>query len=253
MSDRRTFLRGLASLPLVGGSVALIGTTSQAFAAKVGGVSTPSMVSLTQASDPDAELVALGREWQAADDHCDHACDALDAAVERLRDIDPPEALFRRRSDSIAFTSVAHRFRDTKRLWFPRNAVEELRTYAFVNPWGDPLVDDRARRDEIVAAYDAWRAEISADQQATGYTSAFEVYEAAVAASRQLRLRIIAKPAITLAGVMVKARVVGRAYDNLDELRELVTHSHKQGASDADAMATSAMVDLLSMQARAAA
>ena len=253
MADRRTFLRQFVALPLVGSSVALIGTTSQAFAAKVEGAETLSMVSLTQASDLDAELIALGHEWQAAADHCDHACDALDAAGERLRDIHPPEALFRRPSDSIAFTSVAHPYRDMRRLWFPRDSVEDLRIYAFVNPWGDPLVADQARRDEIVAAYDAWRAEISADQQATGYTSAFEVYEAAVAASRQLRLRIIAKPAITLAGVMVKARVVGRAYDNLDELRELVTHSHEQGESDADAMATSAMVDLLSMQVRAAA
>lgn len=236
MSDRRTFLHGLASLPLAGTSLALLCATAAAAPA-----------------DPDAELIALGREWQSADDHCDHACDALDAAAERLRDIDPPEALFRRRSDSIAFTSVAHRFRDTKRLWFPRDAVEELRTYAFVNPWGDPLVDDRARRDEIVAAYDAWRAEISADEQVMGYTAAFLTYEAAVAACRQLRLRIMSKPAATLAGVMVKARVIERAYDGLDELRELVAHSHEQGASDADAMATSAIVDLLAMQAKVAA
>ena len=252
MSDRRSFLRGLASLPLIGGGVTLIGTTSQAFAAKVEGVETPSMGSLTQASDPDAELIALGREWQAAADHCDRACDALDAAGERLRDINPPEALFRRPSDSIAFTSVAHRFRETRWLWFPRDSVEDLRTYAFVNPWGDPLVRDQARRDEIVAAYDAWRAEIAADQQATGYTAAFEVYEAAIDVSHQLRQRIIAMRATTLAGVMVKARVIEHGYGSLAEMRVELKNSLGEGQSDVDTMAVSAMVDLLSMQAAAA-
>ena len=203
-------------------------------------------------ADPDAELIALGREWQAADDHCDNACDALDATAERLGDIDPPEAMFRRLSDSIAFTWLAHRFRETKRLWFPRNSVEKLRTYEFVNPWGDPLVRDQARRDEIVAAYDAWRAEIAADEQARGYSAAFATYEAAVANNHQLRRRIISMRATTLAGVMVKALVVKRSYGDLAELQAELEHSLGEGASDADTMAISVIVDLLSMQARVA-
>ena len=72
-----------------------------------------------------------------------------------------------------------------------------------------PNLPARARRDEIVGACDRWSVERKAAHDACGLTATIAEQDAANEANRELRHRIMATPALTMAGVMLKARIAG--------------------------------------------
>ena len=199
--------------------------------------------------DPDAELIALGREWQASAERCTLADKALDEAALRTRDIEPPQALFLRPTDGWHFRWFAKGQHDDRGRWYAPGAVEKLRTYDFVNPCGDRCRDG-ARRDEIVAAHDAWAAEIAAMEEAAGFTAAEAESEAAHDENRTLRGRIQMAEADTMAGVMTKARIAGWCWRHSDDMRERVADDLKERNTSGEAMSFSLAADLVAMLER---
>ena len=141
MADRRTFLQGLAA------TVAIPATVSARAA---------------DATEPDAELIALGQEWATSRERLDAAWEAHEDACDRWDGGPPPAAeLFVRKFDSpLSYSAV--RYNADKVRWYGRpeiverlrcldlEAVPEIhRTDGILQP-AVPDLKARARRDEIV-------------------------------------------------------------------------------------------------------
>lgn len=202
---------------------------------------------------PDAALLALGRRWQASAERCDRARAALDEACGGTREVEPPEALYYRETDGFTLACLARgKHHETGRRWFSPGAVETLRTYTFVDPWGRPIPYEQARQAEILAAHDGWTAEIAAGEEASGYTAAEVEDEASTEENRELRRRIMTARAVTLDGVMVKARVAGWCWGGSAEMVTDVASEAESGHLTSEWVAASAVADLVAMLERAA-
>ena len=218
------------------------------------------------ASSPDAELLDLGREWSISAARGDRAREALWAAEERWADPEAPEALFHRPGDFRFFFGFhGHRYRFGERRWYGApssiaylRAAPLCRTPEFHLDDGTvvpakPNLPARARRDEIVGAYDRWSSERKTAQDACGLTAANEEEDAANEENRELRHRIMATPALTLAGVMLKARIAGWCFGGSVEMDDYVESCLREGNLSGEAVAFSAARDLVAMQEGAAA
>jgi hypothetical protein len=221
---------------------------------------------IADAPSPDAELLDLGREWSTSAAREDRAREALWAAEERYADPEVPEALFHRPGDFrffFGFQGCGYHFTD--RRWYGApSSIAYLRAAPLcrmpefhlddgtVVP-AKPNLAARARRDEIVGAYDRWSAERKATQDACGLTAANEEEDAANEDNRELRHRIMATPALTLAGVMLKARIAGWCFGGSVEMNDYVESYLKEGNLSGEAVAFSAVRDLVAMLEWAAA
>lgn len=184
------------------------------------------------APHPDARLMAL---WDAYQD----ACDAEDEAVrieERLfdewqaRSPERPDVLLVRPEDQLG-VNTGHVTDHDGVAWYSPAAVDHLRTKRQVRrierkpqpgeygrewqEWevivsGVPCPERQARAAEIVAAYDAWKAEDARVQDEIGLAA--QQAESARCSSVVYRLEreIITAPARGLEGLAVKALVLQR-------------------------------------------
>ena len=232
MADRRTFLQGLAA------SVAIPATV-------------PARAS--DAVEPDAELIALGQEWSASRERLDAAWEEHDAATDRYGDgpVPPPE-LFVRQSDG-AMPYYACKHQPSGLAWYGTPSVmEQIRGLPLDRmPAGilldgsiRPAVPDlpaRTRRAEIVAAYERWQADVTAATDACGLTAAIASTNAEIEINSALRRRIIDTPAVSLQGLLVKARVAVQCHGGLEEMRE---DAFKRSPTD-EALMCSLVLDLL--------
>ena len=147
----------------------------------------PSTGMSTEATELQVELETTAKRHRLALKRCDEADEAMVWPV-------VPEALFRQPRDGVhfAFTRPG-RHSDTHRLWwgYPGD-VADLRGMQLAYLDGSPIVDARARRDEIVAAHFEYRASVAAAELAAGLPAAEAEYEEAADAFYDVTDRLIA-------------------------------------------------------------
>lgn len=149
----------------------------------------------------DGGLLALGRKWQDCAARHDRAVERKLAIEESVVVPAMPEALFfdSERDPSVlgAYTSTHVR---TGRRCYGASSILSLR-----RPWHHDFC--RARRDEILAAYDGWEAAREAAEAVAGLPAAEQ--EAHIIATEHLALRqsILPIPAQTVEGALLKLRV----------------------------------------------
>lgn len=163
-------------------------------------------------SDPDAELLALGRHL--ADLHRAHlaAEDEAQRLFEIYFDQEPacPEALIWKPSDPDTGL-FPPTFRDSagRRAWGHRDEVDRLRVFqarGHIN--GRDRERALIRAQEIVATFDEWTAAKAQARRDVGCMAAEERSEALFEDVQALGAQISRMPARTLQGLIVKARAV---------------------------------------------
>ena len=215
----------------------------------------PAMAGLPKSGETqgDADLIALGREWQASAVRDRQAEAAEHEAEDRTPDLPPPEPLFLRATDDPIFGVLATWYQDSERKWFWHDSVETLRSRVFPATRNGPDLRNEARRDEIVAAHDVWCAEVAAAEAASGLTAAQAMAEAEVLVNRELRRRIMMTRAITLPGVLLKARVAGWCFLGSSEMYDRIKDEGEGGDALGEDVAFSAVADLVAMMERGTA
>ena len=216
------------------------------------------------AADPDAGLTELFQRWRTAADTHGRVMDFFQS-LDEVRELpDPPEALFRRPGDLRCFYgftgSVQH---ESGRRWYGDDrSLAYLRERSFTdwvpgksdNDEDVPLVEvpaERAnrRREEILAAWEQWQAEIARMDEQSGYAAALAAREAARDLAHDLRATVIETPATTLQGLRLKAEVaLGSCFSTAEEwLEEL-----DEGMASPEQIAATICVDLLAIVGAAA-
>jgi len=162
-------------------------------------------------------LVALEVEFQAAAAALAEADRALGEVQAPFEEPDRPAALNHQHRD-LWLTSIPKpdlmplASGGAKVLPYGLVQVEKLRgrqhTYrptAFMDPRPDPIAQERG--DAIVAAWDAWRAEVEAAEQAAGLSQRRAAWSAALDHWNEVLERIHQTPARSLADFALKARI----------------------------------------------
>ncbi|GJD66597.1 hypothetical protein [Methylobacterium frigidaeris] len=162
-------------------------------------------------------LAALEAEFQAANAALSEADAALGEVQAPFEEPDRPKALEPQRRDwmlhSIPRPDVMQLAdRSLKPLHYGLVQVEELRgrrhmkrAHGFGDWVPDPMA--QARGDGIVAAWDAWQAEVEAAKQAAGIPPRLAAWEAALDHRDEVLERIHQTPARSLADFALKARI----------------------------------------------
>ena len=212
------------------------------------------------AADADAALTELHRQWSAAAAVLSETMERFEALDETRELPEPPEALFRRAGDFDHFNSCSGSlYRTTNRLWYGAEHLLDFLRNAPLTRW-ELREDDaphvqipdepaRQRRDEILAAWDSWEADIARVDEESGYAAALAAKAAARDVALDLRAAIIETPATTLYGLHIKADVaLGSCFCTVDEwLEEL-----DEGLASSEQIAATVCVDLLAIMKAAA-
>jgi len=186
------------------------------------------------ASHPDAELLALGRQWEESAAALDANRTAFDAAEERIEQIEilEPEELFQQPQDFSLGLIDAHTRHDGRR-WYVYDRIDDLRTKPRMKqdwsqvtkgPKGEqfcawvPDPKAQARADEIVAAYDRWQAALAKAEEDSGLAAAEAEHRRLETINSDLRERIALMPARTIEGLAVKARIYAWFLDGMDQI-----------------------------------
>ena len=183
MADRRSLLRGLAAMPLVG----LVPAAVQA-----------------GATSPDAALFDLIGRHAAAQAARDAHEDARDAAEDRYAAATPhpSDVLLLRRGDAFGVCRFMEHTGDGRGvggLWFSANAVHALRTMT-------PPAHLAERHAEVVAAFDAWDDEVDALYDRTGMKAADEEDDRLFSAVALAEQAVLDAVPVALDGFQAKAR-----------------------------------------------
>ena len=128
------------------------------------------------ASNVSAEAAALQTELARLSSTYRRACREADEANAATADVEPPEALYARPGDARLLWGriPVESWSAPGRYWFgDEDLVDRLRVDPFRYLDGSPTAG-AARRDEIVGAWDSWRAAQKAAEDASGHTAAEE-------------------------------------------------------------------------------
>jgi hypothetical protein len=172
-------------------------------------------------ANPDAELIRLGEEFRAASAAVDTAIPTMDGWEEVYFSMAPefPAAALktdRDRALMLCWEVVGHyEVQDIPHLRSPQmgEAYEPIpgRLGEFIvrpQPWPEK----QARATEIADALEGYEAAKVAAREKSGLAAAEAEFDALHDKLREIEDRILHTPAHTLAGVMVKARVVEWCY-----------------------------------------
>jgi hypothetical protein len=226
-TNRRGFLRGFSTLPLVGGSVAVMSASALA-------------------AEGDAEVAAAIARYEAADQAFEDAEEEMYAAYQRCHDLGEvpiPDALYELPTDADLGLGQGHMESKDGRRWYAQANAERLRRrprmreqyrdpteeecrrsrhkigvdkIIFHEPWPEA----QARADEIVAAWDWLTAERDARKEASGSFAA-ERAAAVAKAEREAACAALTKvQAKTLHGLKLKAALVASWFENIEEMDE---------------------------------
>lgn len=209
LASRRALLSGLAAAPLVPASA---------------------MPGLLAEEHPDATLIAACETAIRLFEHAKALSARLDEIEKFVPTVDPPEALFRRRTDFQCFWGFTGEPRGDGRYWYgDPQSLYYLRTERFTRAVLDGATEDpvtgivtpraevdqraRGRADEIVAAEVEWRKAQREAERAAGYTDleteVGDAFEAAWDALPDAKIT----PASTFAGITAKTRLAIIAFD----------------------------------------
>ena len=213
----------------------------------IAGIALPALLSGTPATSAHAaepqgdlelsalELSALGRELEEAQRLRDAAYDRLVEAEERAVYPLEPEALIATNWDignCLPKPTAHHGVRG--RTW-TASGIAEIRSYTYRRQ-----DSSLARRQaEILAAYDAHEAAVRAEDEALGLPALEDAYDAASERRDNIAARIIEMPALSVAGLVVKARALVVLYGEVPEV--------KPGVVTSDNAFRSIVADVLAM------
>jgi len=156
---------------------------------------------MISADQPDAELIALGREFDSADAEFN----AIDDQMEKISDraweaVEPPNAMAFRDDDRSLLD--VYDLPPPSDDFYSIDAVSQFRTGRYGLSDGE-----LARKREIVAAWDYWHKALAAMADAFGIAELRPQRDRALARARKVGEQIMRIPACGVAGVIVKARV----------------------------------------------
>ncbi len=172
---------------LTGSAAAALGLAS-GVASTSASASTPAV-----ASNVSAEAAALQTELAHLSSTYRRACREADEASAATVDAEPSEALYARPGDAQLLWGriPVESWQTPGRYWFcDEDLVDRLKADPFRCFDGSPTAG-AARRDEIVSAWDAWRAAQATAEAASGLTAAEERFAAAYAAYGEFRTRLV--------------------------------------------------------------
>lgn len=200
-------------------------------AAVVAAAPIPARAAGTVEAHPDAALIALGQRWAEAY-RIERAAAAIWNAYGDVQEIvPPPEAVYvRDGDDALGIARLAGKDRNG-RLWYyvglpgstaHAGVLREPRRRNRVRPpvpednlpadaWGvisgEPWPEAQARADEIVGAWDGWRAAMARHNVVSGHDAAEADWTAKDDVLSGLEDEISVTKAHTLAGLTIKARL----------------------------------------------
>lgn len=159
---------------------------------------------------PDAEIIALAVEYEHARAAREAHHPILEAAEALYVEPTIPAALMPRRGDPLSFGPC----RRQDGTWWYINLVHQFRTVPVTRPAttddGErievPYPQAQARADEIVAAYDQWRAECDRAKSESGFAAADEQDTRLYERMWELHDALSSSQPKTLEGVQAKAR-----------------------------------------------
>lgn len=209
------------------------------------------------ATSRDAELAGLGLEHDRLSTIIRDLNAAAKVADQKFHELvgEPPKAL-EKRSEDEAFNFPGYPVCEwdgvTRYGW---GSLEPLKAFDGQTPgWSRATADGasivvpaqaaaegwQARRDEIVAAVEAWEAKRSRAFMDSGTLAVEDALEAALAERGEIEEAIISQPARTLAGLLVKARAA---------MNSAMSLNPGDGTSSDLALAWSVARDLASLEA----
>jgi hypothetical protein len=122
------------------------------------------------------------------------------------------------------------------------NLPEDAEFISRLEPWPEA----QARADEIIAAWDAWEAELERARMLSGQEAANELYNAIADEKDEVLAQIVAFPATTFAGAVAKARCARTECSWLDGLeKQIAAQIEDNGGPNSEAVCTSIARDLL--------
>ena len=195
MLKRRTLLTQLAVLPLAGAAVA----------------------APTFRPAADIEVTDLAARYQAAHDRHRSAMDATHQADLRIRDPEPPEAFYARPDEPLPMRSFVEMLEDGRGWLGDRMQLEQWRALGPDHPvWRHP--GSLARRNELIAALDAWYVSDRAAEDAAGFTVANAEEIAADEALLAVQAEIVRLRSSDPAVQRLKLQVLADSFEDPDYL-----------------------------------
>ena len=185
------------------------------------------------ASSLSADATALRAEFDRMSAEYRTACHVVDEVADLIAYPDVPEEIFARPGDFHRLRCCVQdkRFEDG-RAWYgePEN-IERLRGGAFRFLSGRIDEEGASRRDEIVGAWDRWKAAKKAAEDACGYTAADVRFTAAADAYEEFRQRLVDLRTIDPGIMALKAMVVRdlvRGHDGLlsQRIEQVIDNQH---------------------------
>ncbi len=177
------------------GAVTVAGASAAAvIPAAVQAAAVPSRAPTASVAPPiSVEAKALQAELARLSSTYRRACQEADATNDATVEVDPPEALFWQPGDNDKLWGrcPVESWASPGRHWYAdADLIERLRADPFHTLAGTPM-KGAARRDEIVEAWDGWRANVKAAEDSSGYTAAEARYEAARDAYADFRAHLV--------------------------------------------------------------
>lgn len=211
---------------------------------------------------PDAALISLWQRWKEAHRAVEAAAARWDAIEDAEGTMALPGALFVHDLDAaLGIASFACR-RSDGRMWYcvgepgmvrdaaalrkprqrefrrPVRPEDNLPAYAWVVVGSEPWPEAQARADQIVKAWDGWKAEIARQNRASGYDAAKVAWNDHDNILEAIGSEIAAAEARTITGLAIQGRVA--------------LYWDEGGFGDADALAAKIVRGLVSLDTPAA-
>lgn len=188
-----------------------------------------------RANAVDAEIIDLASEYERLAAIHEASLEALNRAEDAFVEVPLPDALrFREATDAASIGGYQNL--DEPYGYTAERKLEELRTFRYSRP------EHQHRRDEIVAAYDQWRADRQAALNATGFPEAWNKVSADAEAASTIRRDMIGRPALTMDGILSKVGVALSCYQGIEGIQEEL--AEQANNSGGETMLLSIMVDL---------
>jgi hypothetical protein len=194
------------------------------------------------AEHPDAALLTMGRR---IDDLWARECELvaeekrLVAIAERIRPAPAPELFAYERGGAHLM------YEDKGRLWVDFRLKDHLRSLDQF--WNTPNRVMHPRSAALLAALDAWHAGGEEARRTTGAAAANAEFERVTDEVSDLCADIIATPAKTAAGVMVKMRALEWCYPEQDRTATLRELMEDEEANKSERLIASALLDALAI------
>jgi hypothetical protein len=203
----------------------------------------------SETGKPDAQLLDLVRRCIEAMDRTDAFQAILDAAEHRFERAPLPEAMYVRASDPFPSNIHQAEWQDGDcgkpdgRLCYENESARN-----FFKSTRYMRADDRERVEEILSAWEGWKAENTRRWEAAGLNTANAENERLADIGHELRRELCAMPARTLPGLLAKASVVAHCFDGSGEsFADYCASELEKSGANGEVVADSITRDLIAL------